>query len=92
MTRPSGNIPRGRSRRRADVPRGPTAATPRRPERRSSAGLWFFLALLLGNVEGKSVETFVPLDGGIVAEQNESKLFRIKEGHVAGARAARICL
>merc|ERR1712087_122783 len=49
-----------------------------------SGGLWFFLALLLGNLEGKSVETFMPLDGGIVAEQNESRLFRIKAEHAAG--------
>merc|ERR1712094_148346 len=42
------------------------------------------LAVMLGNVEGKSVESFMPLDGGIVAEQNESRLFRIKEDHLPG--------
>ena len=42
------------------------------------------LAVMLGNFEGKSVETFMQLDGGIVAEQNESKLFRIKEDHLPG--------
>ena len=39
---------------------------------------------MLGNFEGKSVETFMQLDGGIVAEQNESRLFRIKEDHLPG--------
>ena len=47
-----------------------------------AGGLWLGLAVMLGNVEGKSVESFMPLDGGIVAEQNESRLFRIKEDHV----------
>ena len=46
-----------------------------------AGGLWLGLAVMLGNVEGKSVESFMPLDGGIVAEQNESRLFRIKEDH-----------
>merc|ERR1719506_2594696 len=42
------------------------------------------LAGMLGNVEGKSVESFMQLDGGIVAEQNESRIFRIKEDHAPG--------
>ena len=46
-----------------------------------AGGLWLGLAVMLGNFEGKSVETFMQLDGGIVAEQNESRLFRIKEDH-----------
>ena len=49
-----------------------------------SGGLWLGLAVMLGNVEGKSVESFMPLDGGIVAEQNESRLFRIREDHLPG--------
>merc|ERR1719198_1984968 len=49
-----------------------------------SGGLWLGLAVMLGNFEGKSVETFMQLDGGIVAEQNESRLFRIKEDHLPG--------
>ena len=49
-----------------------------------AGGLWLGLAVMLGNVEGKSVESFMPLDGGIVAEQNESRLFRIKEDHAPG--------
>ena len=40
---------------------------------------------MLGNLEGKSVETFMQLDGGIVAEQNESKLFRIDSFSPAGS-------
>ena len=43
-----------------------------------SGGLWLGLAVMLGNFEGKSVESFMQLDGGIVAEQNESRLFRIR--------------
>merc|ERR1719487_1427298 len=31
-----------------------------------AGGLWLGLAVMLGNVEGKSVETFMQLDGGIV--------------------------
>ena len=49
-----------------------------------AGGLWLGLAVMLGNVEGKSVESVMPLDGGIVAEQNESRLFRIKEDHLPG--------
>ena len=49
-----------------------------------AGGLWLGLAVMLGNFEGKSVETFMQLDGGIVAEQNESRLFRIKEDHLPG--------
>ena len=44
-----------------------------------AGGLWFGLALMAGNVEYLSVATFEPLvEGGIIAEQNEGKLFRIK--------------
>ena len=39
---------------------------------------------MLGNVEGKSVESFMPLAAGIVAAQNESRLFRITEDHLPG--------
>ena len=46
--------------------------------------LWLFLALMLGNVEGKSVETFMELNGGMLAEQNESKTWRIKDDHFSG--------
>ena len=49
-----------------------------------AGGLWLGLAVMLGNVEGKSVESFMQLDGGIVAEQNESRIFRIKEDHAPG--------
>ena len=48
-------------------------------------GLWFGLALMAGNVEYLSVATFEPLvEGGIIGEQNEHKLFRIKADHKAG--------
>ncbi|KAH8062209.1 chlorophyll A-B binding protein [Aureococcus anophagefferens] len=50
-----------------------------------AGGLWFGLALMAGNVEYLSVATFEPLlEGGIIAEQNEDKLFRIKADHKAG--------
>jgi len=50
-----------------------------------AGGLWFGLALMAGNVEYLSVDTFEPLlEGGIIAEQNEDKLFRIKADHKAG--------
>ena len=50
-----------------------------------AGGLWLFLAIAAGNLEGKSVEAFEPLaDGGFLTVENESKLFRIKADHVAG--------
>ena len=48
------------------------------------SSVWLSLAVMLGGVEGKSVESFMQLDGGIVAEQNESRIFRIKEDHAPG--------
>ena len=50
-----------------------------------AGGLWFYLALGAGNLEYLSVNTFEELlPGGIVAEKNEAKLFRIKADHEAG--------
>merc|ERR1719261_247989 len=52
--------------------------------------LWFFLALALGNVEGKSVATFEPLEGGIVSEQNEAKLKLMQSKEINNGRLAMI--
>jgi len=49
-----------------------------------AGGVWLALAVMLGNVEGKSVEAFMKLDGGMLAEQNESKTWRMKEDHASG--------
>jgi len=49
-----------------------------------AGGVWLALAVMLGNVEGKSVEAFMKLDGGFLAEQNESKTWRMKEDYASG--------
>ena len=50
-----------------------------------AGGVWFFLALAAGNLEGASVAKFEQLaDGGVLSAENEARLFRIKEDEVAG--------
>ncbi|KAJ1450301.1 putative plastid light harvesting protein [Pelagophyceae sp. CCMP2097] len=47
-------------------------------------GLWVGLAIGAGNLEEKSVKSFVPLDGPWLEEQNADRLFRVIPGRLTG--------
>ena len=55
-----------------------------------AGGVWLALAVMLGNVEYKSVDTFMKVEDGVqglsryASEESRAPLFRIKEDHFPG--------